>query len=131
MTRVLIADDDRDTREAMRFLLEDAGYEVVEAPDGTTALDMLRTSRHRLVVLLDWMMPGMGGAEVLSAVAGDGALSARHAYVLVTASPAYVSTTVVELASALAVPVVPKPFDVEVLLEVVAAAAGRLTAAEE
>lgn len=131
MTRVLIVDDDRDTREAMRFLLEDAGYEVVEAPEGNAALDMLRTSRDRLVVLLDWMMPGMGGAEVLSAVANDGALSGQHAFVLVTASPAYVSTTVIELASALSVPVVSKPFDVEVLLEAVAAAAQRLPATGE
>lgn len=131
MTRVLIVDDDFDTREAMRFLLEDAGCEVAEAPDGEAALQLLRASPHPLVMLLDWMMPGLGGDEVLSAVACDRALAARHAVILVTASPAHASSAAGAFASALAVPVVPKPFDVEMLLAAVAAAAQRLASAGE
>src|SRR5215813_729711 len=42
--RVLVVDDDSDTRETVRMLLEDAGYVVLEAEDGAVALDVLRTS---------------------------------------------------------------------------------------
>jgi CheY-like chemotaxis protein len=54
VTRVLVIDDDDATRVAMRALLEDAGYPVLEATDADTALDVLRTSQEGLVVVFDY-----------------------------------------------------------------------------
>ncbi|HEV8193084.1 MAG TPA: response regulator [Ktedonobacterales bacterium] len=42
MTRVLLVDDDQAIRETLRFVLEDAGYQVLEASDGSAALRALR-----------------------------------------------------------------------------------------
>src|SRR5271170_2352596 len=62
---VLIADDDPGIRLVLRHRLEDAGYRVEEAGDSHTAREALLTNRH-VVALLDIMMPGEGGLEVLS-----------------------------------------------------------------
>lgn len=61
--RVLLVEDDRDVREALRGLLEDTNIEVVgEAGDGSQGLEM---ARHWTpdVVLMDLRMPVMGGLE--------------------------------------------------------------------
>lgn len=126
MAHVLIVDDDADIRMSMRTMLEDiGGHIVLEAPDGLVALEILRSSEQRLVVLLDLLMPGLDGIGVLQEVAADEALATRHAYMLVTVSRLATSG---ELPSSLAllVPVVPKPFDMDVLLNAVAEAGGRI-----
>lgn len=57
---VLIADDDRSTRSALRYALQLKGYQVVEAVDGAAALALLERKLPD-VVLMDAMMPGMDG----------------------------------------------------------------------
>src|SRR2546425_11878154 len=68
MTRpvVLVVDDDPGVRESFRLILEDH-YDVVDVPDGPTALDVVRTSTVDLV-LLDIRLPGMDGIEVLERI---------------------------------------------------------------
>lgn len=61
--RVLVVEDDGATRQAVRELLEDEGYDCVEAPDGEAALEELRERRPDLV-LLDLGLPRMSGADV-------------------------------------------------------------------
>jgi CheY-like chemotaxis protein len=119
MARVLIVDDDTAIRETMRFVLEDAGHEVEEAGDGLAALDLLRSAEQSTVVLLDLMMPKLDGAGVLGAVAGDRALAVRHRYALITATHQTLSLAFVNLLTSLSVPVVRKPFDIDVLLDLV------------
>jgi two-component system, NtrC family, nitrogen regulation response regulator GlnG len=63
---VLIADDDPGIRLVLRHRLEADGYRVDEAADSQSALEALTGNRHE-VALLDIMMPGAGGLEVLSA----------------------------------------------------------------
>ncbi len=63
--RVLVADDDAGIRLILRHRLEAAGYAVEEAADSHGALEALRT-RSFVVALVDIMMPGPGGLEVLS-----------------------------------------------------------------
>lgn len=65
-TRVLIADDQRHVRDVVRLVLEMEGhFEVVaEAGDGWEAVEMTRLHQPD-VILLDLLMPGMGGAEAL------------------------------------------------------------------
>ena len=63
-TRVLIVDDEPEIRTVLRRYLQADGFGVVEADDGEQALDRLRESAAD-VVLLDIMLPGMDGLEVL------------------------------------------------------------------
>jgi two-component system, NtrC family, nitrogen regulation response regulator GlnG len=63
---ILIADDDPGIRLVLRHRLEADGYRVDEAADSQSALEALTGNRHE-VALLDIMMPGVGGLEVLSA----------------------------------------------------------------
>jgi len=61
---ILIVDDDASIRSMLGFVFDDAGYTVVEAADGEEALAALRRSPPALMVL-DLMMPGIDGVEVL------------------------------------------------------------------
>lgn len=63
-TRILLVEDDPDVRLALRLLLEDDGYDVIEAIDGEQGL--VRASAHTPdVVLVDLKLPGMHGFEVV------------------------------------------------------------------
>jgi len=126
MATILIVDDDVAIRETLRFALEDAGYEVVEAAGGAAALDVMRASARPLVVLLDRIMPPPDGEAVLEAARADGALASRHAFVLVTAGTTRFSPDFAGHLAAMGVPVLQKPFDLDVLLDAVALAARRL-----
>lgn len=65
--KVLLADDDPALREVVRYTLDRAGYQVVEAADGRRALDQFLRSAPDLVVL-DVTMPEMDGLEVCRAI---------------------------------------------------------------
>lgn len=62
--KILIVDDSALSRRTLRRMLESASYEVVEAEDGMTALEMYFLEKPRLV-LLDLVMKGMYGLDVL------------------------------------------------------------------
>ena len=62
--RVLIADDDPAALLLLESVLEDWGYEVVTAQDGTEAWDVLRRADAPPLAILDWMMPGLDGVDV-------------------------------------------------------------------
>jgi len=62
--KLLIVDDSALSRRTLRRILESAGYEVVEAEDGMTALERYFLEKPRLV-LLDLVMKGMYGLDVL------------------------------------------------------------------
>ncbi|OQY19939.1 MAG: hypothetical protein B6I34_09070, partial [Anaerolineaceae bacterium 4572_32.1] len=61
--RILVVDDDKELAEAEQVILEAEGYEVLYAPDGTSALALLAEQPVDLV-LLDVNMPNMNGYEV-------------------------------------------------------------------
>jgi DNA-binding response OmpR family regulator len=61
---VLVVDDEQDITTLMRDFLEAAGYRVLTAPDGQAALATLETSDVDCI-LLDIMMPGLSGFDVL------------------------------------------------------------------
>lgn len=64
--RVLVVEDDRDVSDAVSEALEDAGYGVVVADHGASALEMLRAlSQPPGLILLDLMMPVMDGERFL------------------------------------------------------------------
>lgn len=64
MAFVLVVDDDESTCDALQRLLTRMGYTTTCAMDGRQALDVAETIRPDVIVL-DWMMPGMDGLEVL------------------------------------------------------------------
>lgn len=61
--KILIAEDDDHTREALREVLSMEGYDLVTASDGLQAVDFFRATRPDFVCL-DVMMPGQNGYEV-------------------------------------------------------------------
>lgn len=69
--RILVADDDATSRKLLLRILTRAGFACSEAPDGIAALKQLHDDPPSLL-LLDYDMPGMNGAEVLKQLRHDG-----------------------------------------------------------
>lgn len=69
--RLLLVEDDPTLRQALTFNLTREGYEVTSAADGEAALEAARSDRLDLV-LLDVMLPGMSGVEVLRVLRREG-----------------------------------------------------------
>ena len=64
---ILVVDDEERIREACRVVLEQAGYHVDLAGDGTTGLKMIE-EHHYDIILLDLMMPALSGFDVLAMI---------------------------------------------------------------
>ena len=73
--RILVVDDDKEVVRLMRAYLEQAGYEVLVAYDGETALFTMRQERPDLL-LLDLMLPGKDGWEITRLIRADRQLAA-------------------------------------------------------
>lgn len=104
----MIVDDDEDVRESLRDLLEHVGFEVVLAAHGREALELLGRLEPCLL-LVDLVMPVMDGWELLRE------LERRDPPLAV---PIHISTSAPSSAPA-GYPVLPKPVDVQRVLEVV------------
>ncbi len=65
---ILLVDDDGAVREITAKMLQDLGYDVVEAGSGGAALDLITREPRIALSLLDYAMPGMSGAEVAQEV---------------------------------------------------------------
>ena len=110
---ILIVEDDAGIRQALRDLLLEEGFRVLEAQDGAEALAIVaRMSNPPCVVLLDLMMPRMTGWEVLRAWEADGSVDS-HRVCIISAYSDRAPPTVHR--------VFRKPLDVRRLLETVQA----------
>ena len=69
--RLLLVEDDPTLRRALSFNLTREGYEVTSAADGEAALEAARSERLDLI-LLDVMLPGMSGVEVMRVLRREG-----------------------------------------------------------
>ncbi|MDO5632518.1 MAG: response regulator [Paracoccus sp. (in: a-proteobacteria)] len=67
---ILLVEDDTNIAVALTFILSRAGWRVRQHDDGEGANDLLRATRPRLVIL-DLMLPGLSGAEVLARLRAD------------------------------------------------------------
>jgi two-component system OmpR family response regulator len=69
--RVLIAEDERRLADLLVQAVTEAGWTAVAVADGTAALTAARSGGHD-VLLLDWMMPGLEGPQVIAALRAEG-----------------------------------------------------------
>jgi two-component system chemotaxis response regulator CheY len=108
--RLLVVDDDRAIREALRAWLEDCGYTVAVAANGAEAMAKMAERPPRLV-LLDLMMPVVDGFEVLDRMRADPSL-AKVQVCICSAISGWVVAPQADF-------VLRKPFRVEELMRVV------------
>ncbi|MBQ4089327.1 MAG: response regulator transcription factor [Clostridia bacterium] len=73
MFRIMVVEDDKNTRRLMETVLSQHGYEPVPACDGIEALEIL-DKKHVDLILLDIMMPRMDGYEFTEIIRGNPAL---------------------------------------------------------
>lgn len=64
MSKILVVDDEKQVRDMLRMVLERAGYEVFEAPDGAKALRVFQ-ERPADLVIVDIVMPEREGFETI------------------------------------------------------------------
>jgi CheY-like chemotaxis protein len=107
---ILIVEDDREIREAMRDALEDAGYHVTVAQDGRDALDKLASMDRPGLILLDLMMPVMSGPELLEVLRED--RQVQDIPVVIVSAYSLTESTSMGIAGFL-----PKPFTLNALLD--------------
>jgi CheY-like chemotaxis protein len=84
---IMVVEDDHDIRETLVEILEDRGYECVEAEDGIQAIDILRQRSWPCVMLLDLMMPRMSGYEVVDRLRHEIAAGQLRVIVLTAGEP--------------------------------------------
>jgi len=73
-TKVLIAEDNPDSQELLRRILESEGFIVTAAEDGEKAIDMLREIRPDVLVT-DLLLPSVSGGDLIRHVRGTAELS--------------------------------------------------------
>lgn len=112
---VLIIDDDADVRRMLVESLEALGYDVTEAEDGHAGLKILEAARPDVVVL-DFAMPGLNGAEVAKAA------RAKLPKLPIIFATGYADTAAIEQMAGPDTPVLHKPFRMNELQATVAEA---------
>jgi len=65
---IMVVDDEPENRKIFSQLLSDLGYEVIDEPDGTSALSKIRQGAKIDLVLTDERMPDMSGLELIEAL---------------------------------------------------------------
>lgn len=81
---VLVVDDDPQARALMQRALADGRWQILEATDGREAFEVMQQRKPDLI-LLDWIMPGMGGLEFLTRLRASEQNQAPTPVIIVTA----------------------------------------------
>lgn len=123
---ILVIDDDKAIRDTLRLALEDSHYQVHEADDGNAGLAAVMTSNTPLVVLLDQFMPHLDGVGMLTKVVANSATQVPHGFILMTASPQTLPSDMSAFGQSLLLRLMPKPFDIDKLLDTVAEVAQQI-----
>ena len=79
--RILVVEDDPNIGQSLDFILRRAAFDVDLVADGAVALDRIRRQSYAAIIL-DIMLPGMNGFDVLRAVRADTQLAAIPVIVL-------------------------------------------------
>jgi DNA-binding response OmpR family regulator len=115
--RVLVVDDEAAIRALVAKIVERAGYPVDTARDGAEAIEKLSGTRYAVLVL-DLMMPNVDGYALIRHVKERG--GSRPAIIVISAGD---SAAFRQLDGALVHSILRKPFDIDVLGDLIAAAA--------
>ena len=107
---VLVVEDEAESRDTLRELLELEGYVVETASDGKAALELLETI-DPCVVLLDLFMPVMDGWQVIERLRTDGRLGRMNVLVITSAGHRAPSD----------LPVLQKPLNIDKLISTIEA----------
>jgi two-component system chemotaxis response regulator CheY len=118
--RILVVDDSAAVRQSVSYVLDQAGYEIVQAVDGADALTKLDGSPFHLVIT-DVNMPNMDGIELTSKIRATGDYKFTPIVVLTTESQNEKMTAGKEAG---ATGWIVKPFNSDKLLQVVKRLAG-------
>ncbi|MEI2716622.1 MAG: response regulator [Candidatus Nanopelagicales bacterium] len=113
MTQILVVDDEPTVRSLVRDVLELEGHVVIEAADGPSALEAVNDQQPDLIVL-DIMMPGMSGLDVLRTLRQT--RSANDLPIILLTAAADDDTTWAGWTAGASV-FLPKPFDPNHLLD--------------
>jgi DNA-binding NtrC family response regulator len=113
--RVLVVDDERNLRLTLREILIANGYEVLEAENGQSALDLLQHDNVDLV-LCDWKMPGSDGEFLLR---GIGAQEQRASLPVIVMTAHGTGSNAMKAIQLGAYDFIPKPLDLDELLATV------------
>lgn len=111
--RALICEDDSSIRALARTVLMREGFEVDVAPDGAAGLERLRNGCYD-VLLLDLMMPGVDGYEVIRTVKEERPPTLKRVVVMTAASEAIKNSLPEPVCKLL-----PKPFNIDALVAAV------------
>ncbi len=113
-SQILVIDDELAIRDFVRSFLEDEGYSVLVGRDGADALHLIRAHRPDLV-LMDVMMPGLSGREVVRQL---------HEHPVYAAIPVILMSAAARWDQAVDAPVqfLSKPFDLDRLLGMITGA---------
>jgi CheY-like chemotaxis protein len=111
---ILVVEDDTGIREMLVECLTDAGYPVVEASNGQSALALLRGGLAPALILLDLIMPLMNGQEFLSSLRAEPAVFTAPVVILTADQREQAHAARLGVAA-----VVPKPMDLDILLSIV------------
>jgi diguanylate cyclase (GGDEF)-like protein len=110
--QILVADDSPVFRDMLKKMLQEWGYETIAVSDGRQAWDLLRQENGPRLALLDWMMPGMEGAEVCRQVRAG--VRDRYVYMILLSVRAGLDDVVTGIESG-ADDYIVKPFEVDEL----------------
>ncbi len=114
---LLLIEDDADLRETVQDALEHAGYDVHCAANGVEGLKLFEGRSRASVILVDLLMPVMGGEAFLSALAKREPRPTLPVVLMTAGHPP-------DTLPALATDVLRKPFELDELLNLVARLAG-------
>ncbi len=106
---ILIVDDEANLRKTLAEILRTRGYSVLEADDGTTAVELLRSTTPDLI-FSDWKMPKMGGEEFLQYLHSRSQLASIPVIVITAYGSSHSAIEAVRLG---AYDFVTKPFDLD------------------
>jgi two-component system, chemotaxis family, chemotaxis protein CheY len=113
-SRILVVEDDAGIRESVEECLASEGYAVAAVANGAEALEWLAREPAPELLVVDLVMPVMNGAELLERLRGDVRLREVPVVLMTAAMPGVGAP--LPRADAL----LPKPFELEALLDTVA-----------
>ena len=114
MEQILVVDDDPDILDALRFVLEDAGYTVKAVQNGEYAERLVSSEKLPQLIILDVLLSGKDGRDICRKLKLN-AKTKQIPIMMISAHPAVKKTIFEAGADAY----IPKPFDIYQLLQTV------------